>query len=502
MRQRLLCLLSAVLLLLSACGADGSAGSGSQSDTSAPALSRQEPVTTPFTLAAYPSYSFHPTLAANRANLALAPLLYEPLFQLDASFQAQPVLCQSYTASGDGLTWTFTLRSGITFSDGTPLTGQTVADALNTALGAESRYASRLSGVTGVEASVENTVTITLSRPNGNLPLLLDIPIALGTGDRPAGTGPYVFSQQGDSLSLTARSGWWQDKSLPCTEIPLRAVSRSDDLIFAFSSGDVSLVDVDLMGTNAMGYSGSYETWDYATTDLIYLGFNTQSGLCRSAGVRTALTRGIDRDAVAQTVYASHAVSTALPVHPASPLYDQTLAGVLSYAPEALVSQLEDLGVLGRELVLLVNRENTAKLSAAQLIAGQLESAGMEITVNALDFEDYTAALAQGDFDLYLGEVVLTADFDLTALLSSGGALNYGRWQDAQGDSLLSAFVQASGEARTAAARALFEYLNQQAPIAPVCFKNGSVLTQWGRLSGLSPVRGNVFAGLENWTIS
>ena len=56
--------------------------------------------------------------------------------------------------------------------------------------------------------------------------------------------------------------------------------------------------------------------------------------------------------------------------------------------------------------------------------------------------------------------------------------------------------------ARTAAARALFEYLNQQAPIAPVCFKNGSVLTQWGRLSGLSPVRGNVFAGLENWTIS
>lgn len=502
MRQRLLCLLSAVLLLLSACGADGSAGSGSQSDTSAPALSRQEPVTTPFTLAAYPNYSFHPALAANRANLTLAPLLYEPLFQLDASFQAQPVLCQSYTASGDGLTWTFTLRSGVTFSDGTPLTGQTVADALNTARGAESRYASRLSGVTGVEASGENTVTITLSRPNGNLPLLLDIPIALGTGDRPAGTGPYVFSQQGDSLSLTARSGWWQDKSLPCTEIPLRAVSRSDDLIFAFSSGDVSLVDVDLMGTNAMGYSGSYETWDYATTDLIYLGFNTQSGLCRSAGVRTALTRGIDRDAVAQTVYASHAVSTALPVHPASPLYDQTLAGVLSYAPEALVSQLEDLGVLGRELVLLVNRENTAKLSAAQLIAGQLESAGMEITVNALDFEDYTAALAQGDFDLYLGEVVLTADFDLTALLSSGGALNYGRWQDAQGDSLLSSFVQASGEARTAAARALFEYLNQQAPIAPVCFKNGSVLTQWGRLSGLSSVRGNVFAGLENWTIS
>ena len=43
---------------------------------------------------------------------------------------------------------------------------------------------------------------------------------------------------------------------------------------------------------------------------------------------------------------------------------------------------------------------------------------------------------------------------------------------------------------------------NEQAPIVPILFKNGSVLTQWGQLSGLSPVRGNVFYGFENWIIS
>ena len=52
------------------------------------------------------------------------------------------------------------------------------------------------------------------------------------------------------------------------------------------------------------------------------------------------------------------------------------------------------------------------------------------------------------------------------------------------------------------AAAALFSYLDEQAPIAPLAFKNGSVLTQWGRLSGLNPVRGNPFYELENWTIS
>ena len=44
-----------------------------------------------------------------------------------------------------------------------------------------------------------------------------------------------------------------------------------------------------------------------------------------------------------------------------------------------------------------------------------------------------------------------------------------------------------------------FAHLAQQCPIAPLVFKNGSVLTQWGRASGLDPVRNNVFYQFENW---
>ena len=210
-----------------------------------------------------------------------------------------------------------------------------------------------------------------------------------------------------------------------------------------------------------------------------------------------ALARAVDRESIVQIDYALHAQAASLPVHPASALYDQDLAQPLSYDPEQLVQS----GLSGRSLVLLVNSENSAKVSAAQRIAAQLEAAGLEVTVNRLPFEDYTAALAQGDFDLYLGEVVLTADFDLSALLSSSGALNYGGWQDSQTDALLAALAAGSGEARTQAASALYAYLAQEAPIAPICFKNGSVLTQWGRLSGLSPVRGNIFNRLEGWII-
>lgn len=68
-----------------------------------------------------------------------------------------------------------------------------------------------------------------------------------------------------------------------------------------------------------------------------------------------------------------------------------------------------------------------------------------------LPWEEYTAALTARDFDLYLGEVYLTPDFDLSALIAPGGALNYGGWEDGVISGLLSAFRTAEGELRQSA---------------------------------------------------
>ena len=94
-RYRITAFFLALLLSLSACAGgpvpDLSASS-SGGDASQPEDPPQKAL--PFTLAVYPEYSLHPALAGNRANLTLAPLLYESLFTVDASFQARPVLCQ------------------------------------------------------------------------------------------------------------------------------------------------------------------------------------------------------------------------------------------------------------------------------------------------------------------------------------------------------------------------------------------------------------------------
>ena len=151
-----------------------------------------------------------------------------------------------------------------------------------------------------------------------------------------------------------------------------------------------------------------------------------------------------------------------------------------------------------RPLTLLVNGENNFKTAVAGYLAESFTAAGVPVETRVLPWEEYAAALAAGDFDLYYGEVRLTADWDLSSLLSTGGALNYGGWTDAETDGLLAAYGAA--ENRTAAMEALCARLQQQAPILPVCFKSTSVLTQAGVLEELTPTAAEPLCNLTGCT--
>ena len=511
-RTRLNALLAAAALLLALAGCGG--GEGAPSPTPAPTPSPTAGGAAPAALALpYTGESLHPVLSTDKTDLALSGLLWEGLFVLTPSFDPQPLLCQSYAASEDGLTWTFTLRSGVTFSDGSPLTAADVAASLQLARGPGSRFQQRLAGITGVEAG-EGAVTVTLSAPNGALPALLDVPIFKDGGGVPLGTGPYILEGAGEDLRLTARQGWWQEKPLPIASISLVPIREADDLLYAFSTGDVSLVSADLTGTGALGFTGDNQVVDCPTTSMIYVGYNCASGPCADAALRRALDRGLDRNTVAVALYSRHAQAAELPVPPVSSLWDAARAEERSYSQQAMDELLAQAGyekdadgrwARGRQalsLTMVASTSNTFRLSAAEYLASELTKAGVEVELRKLPWEEYLAALTAGDFDLYVGETMLSASFDLSPLLQSGGALNYGRYQSALVSPLLAAYQAASGEARTAAAGALWDALAQEVPFSTLCFKNWSVLTHWGRVSGLSPTHHDPFYGLENWTIT
>ena len=121
------------------------------------------------------------------------------------------------------------------------------------------------------------------------------------------------------------------------------------------------------------------------------------------------------------------------------------------------------------------------------------------MTIRALPWEEYLLALEAGEFDLYFGEVRLTANWDLRDLIGSGGALNYGGYADEYTDLLLEGF--AAGLDRRANTRELCQRLLEQAPIAPLCFKRYTVLTHPDVVEGQRAAPGCSFYRLEEWTI-
>lgn len=508
MLKQIIPLLLSLALLLSACGGQAPADP-TPTPTSSPMPSPLQAVE--FALPVTGG-SLHPILGQGRVNTTLSGLMWEGLFALDGTFTPQNVLCQSWAASEDGLTWTFWLRQDVTFSDGGALAPADVVHSLHLAKSAQSRFAGRLADVRTVREE-GGAVVLTLATPNGNLPALLDIPIVRGESEQPLGTGPYAM--EGENMALALRPDWWQKKALPIPRIPLRTLPEAGNLISAFDTGDVSLVTADLTGTNAVGYGGTYESWDYPTTGMVYLGFNcAPKRLCADPALRAALSHGLDRNTVAGALYANHAAPAALPVSPVSPLYRETAAAAMGYSPQLLADQLalagftkgsDGLLVKGRTplaLDLIVNTDNSFRLSVGEYIAGELGRAGIAVNLRRLPWGDYQKALEKGDFDLYIGETMLTADFDPSALMAPGGALNFGKYADAQTNTLLDAYLAATGAARGLAADAFYARFAQEVPFAVLCFKTQSVLTQWGIVSGLSPTQQDPFFGMEHWKLN
>lgn len=453
-----------------------------------------------FALPYDPEETLDPITCPDGIQQVVGALLYEGLFQLDTSLEPQPRLCSGYTYDPTSLLYTFTLRSGVTFSDGTPLTANDVAVTLRRALGS-TRYGARLANVASIGAG-DGVVTVVLTSPDTGFPALLDIPIVkAGTESSrvPIGTGAYSYTVDEQGACLTANSSWWGG-SQPVDRIVLSPAEDQDAILYQFTSHDVQLITADLTGTSPISASGNVSFQDADTTVFQFVGFNTRRAPFDDSAVRRALGLGIDRDTVVGAFLSGHGEPAQFPVSPVSSLYPEGADVVYSY--DAFSEAMAAAGLTSgrtRTVTLLVNAENSFKVSVAEHLAERLSAFDLKLEVQALPWEEYTAALAAGDFDLYYGEVRLTANWDLRALVGSGGTLNYGGWSDPQADQLLAAY--AAAEDRAAAMEQLCTYLYQQAPILPVCFKSTSVLFQDGVLEGLTPTMTDPFYDLPSCVI-
>lgn len=541
-----------LLLSLTACSGQGDSSQGSASDA-APAASDQSSggasAAQSFSLGYYKGEGLHPYTCSNTTNQNLMGLIYEPLFAIDQTFATEPCLAKSCTiqvtsasgseeekdTEGDAsetgtegdktdqkdaskeekkkeqprskiagkTTCTIQLRDDVTFSDGTSLSAEDVVYSLEQAKGNGSIYRERLSDVTSITASGSTTVVIEINAADSAFDSLLDIPIiSRSGGSNPIGTGPYVLNtKKGKAVSMTRNTNWWQEGTLPADTITLYAADDSDMMIFGFGSGSISMVNTDLTGTNALSYTGDYNVVDYPTTSMLYVGCNTHSGPCQNQSFRQALYYVFDRDTLATKMLSGHAEPTVLPVSPKSKLYDEKLAETYAWSEETAKKKLADGHYYNQTLKLIVNKESAFKTAFAEEMKKELEAIGIKVQVEALAWDEFADALDERSFDLYLGEVKLKSNFDLTAVIGSNGNLNYGGYQDKDLEKLLTKFQTADKASRAAAAKNLYKAVADAAATIPLCFKNHSVLTHWSANASIAPTQQNLFYHIAEWDL-
>ena len=541
-----------LLLSLTACGGQGDSSQGSASDA-APAASDQSSggasAAQSFSLGYYKGEGLHPYTCSNTTNQNLMGLIYEPLFAIDQTFATEPCLAKSCTiqvtsasgseeekdTEGDAsetgtegdetdqkdaskeekkkeqprskiagkTTCTIQLRDDVTFSDGTSLSAEDVVYSLEQAKGKGSIYRERLSDVTSITASGSTTVVIEINAADAAFDSLLDIPIiSRSGGSNPIGTGPYVLNtKKGKAVSMTRNTNWWQEGTLPADTITLYAADDSDMMIFGFGSGSISMVNTDLTGTNALSYTGDYNVVDYPTTSMLYVGCNTHSGPCQNQSFRQALYYVFDRDTLATKMLSGHAEPTVLPVSPKSKLYDEKLAETYAWSEETAKKKLADGHYYNQTLKLIVNKESAFKTAFAEEMKKELEAIGIKVQAEALAWDEFADALDERSFDLYLGEVKLKSNFDLTAVIGSNGNLNYGGYQDKDLEKLLTKFQTADKASRAAAAKNLYKAVADAAATIPLCFKNHSVLTHWSANASIAPTQQNLFYHIAEWDL-
>ncbi len=388
--------------------------------------------------------------------------------------------------------WSMTVREGMTFHDGTPVTAEDVAFSLTRAATApESEMKIYVGGVTEATATGELTLDVTTAAPDPVLPINLSN-IALLPKDAveaegmqtflrdPIGSGPYAFVdwQQDERLELVAYDGYWGE--IPdYRNVVLRNIPSGSARVAALLSGEVDIAqkvlpqdfarvedDPGAYITQAPSIRTIYLTMDYWRSDSPGLPDDIENPFL-DPDVRMAVWQAIDTEAIVEVIMGGAATKATQFPPPAIEFYDPE-ADRPPYDPERA---RELLAAAGYEdgFRLILDAPNDRYLNdefVAEAIAGMLSDVGIETEVRAQTRTVFFPALNEGEFTMYLAGWGWTAPYPTlpgflqTRDLDAGqGSFNRARYASPEVDA---AFTEGEltvfdDEQRIANARAILE---------------------------------------------
>ena len=344
--------------------------------------------------------------AGSALDQILVDNIYQGLVARTPEQDIVPALASDWTVSPDGLTYTFTLREGVTFHDGQPLTPQDVVWSLTTRRDStEWSDSDRLANVTSITAEGQD-VTLTLSEPDSSLLWNLTgrAGIVLKEGDTvdyqtdANGTGPFLLDdwRQGDSITFARNEEYWGDTA-GVAEVVFDYIPDNQAALNAALAGEIDvLTGFDANLKDQVEAGGDFSLVLGESTDKGTLAFNQQSGPLADERVRQAIRQAIDHDAIIEALGSGQTQYG--PIPELDPGYED-LSDVAPYDPEAARQLLKEADAEDLDLTLTI--PNFYPTTIPQILVSNLDEVGINLEVESVDFATWlTDVYTNQDYDL------------------------------------------------------------------------------------------------------
>lgn len=384
----------------------------------------------------------------------------ENLYRLDENIEPQPWIAES-VETPDENTWVFTIRDGVTFSNGKTVDAKAVKACFERTYEKNERADSTLK----IKSMEADGMKFTIVTPEPNPTLLNDLcdPIlgiydATEEPDEELGvscTGPYVatsFTAMTD-VKMRANENYWGGAPKADT-VELKIIDDQDALDMALANGEIDLIAQETAnGASKFTDTSKYTTDTVTTTRANFLSFNLKTEGLDDLAVRQAINYCIDREGYADVVYQGFAT-------PCYGIYPDNLAfggtdglnlTVDSYDADKAKEILADAGyqdtdgdgILDKDGVnlsfkVLTYSYNDNCIQLADMLQAELSQIGIELSIETQDVLD--DPLASGDFDLailnYAMAPIGTPSYFINMLFTTGASNNYGGYSNEKVDAL------------------------------------------------------------------
>jgi peptide/nickel transport system substrate-binding protein len=452
-------------------------------------------------------------ITAFNSTMIVQGNIYQGLTDIDAALTVQPGLAKSWEVSEDGLTYTFHLKDGVTFHDGSGFDAEDAAASLRRVQATEtgSPLASRISPVVGIEVVDPMTLKLTLDAPFA--PLLSSLAgIAIVPAEleknieplqqAPVGTGPFKFAewQPNAFISLDKFDGYVGTSSPTITEVKFHFVPEAATRQIGLTSGEYDLLPgVD--PATALQLQGQPGITLEQTRDLSYtlIGMNVTDPALANPKVREAVNLLLNRDEIIAGALFGNGVPGG-PLSPALTEWALPVSDFPCYTPDvekakALIAEAGVATPIKLKMIVLP-RQDTKDI--AQIAQQQLAAGGIELELVNQEIGDFVQSWKNSDFGMFTSANGGNPDPDqyFYRTFHTGGSTNVFKYSDARVDELLDAGRKSSDmAARKADYDELQKTLACEGPVAHLAYANlttavgpkltGFVIHPMGRLTSI-----------------